>query len=86
MDQAQVYKGTFEEVSRLHGEELAQRNVIVTVEEGAASVAEARPFYETATIEEWIAEWMRMSGSHIRNKTALSEEAADRDSIYEGRG
>ncbi len=86
MAQAQVFKGTFEEVIRLHGEELAQRNVIVTVEEGAASVAESRPFYETATIEEWIAEWRKMSGSHVRNKTALSEEAVDRDMIYEGRG
>ena len=45
-----------------------------------------RPFYETATAEEWIKELRAWAASHDPTTPPLSDEAIDRDSIYEGRG
>lgn len=44
-----------------------------------------RPFYETATPDEWIAEFTRWADSHDPQVPALPLEAVSRDSIYEDR-
>jgi actin-related protein len=44
-----------------------------------------KPFYETATPEEWFAELKKWSESHDRNTPFLSDEATGRESIYEDR-
>ena len=82
----QVYEGTFEEIIARYGKELADRHVKVTVQETDNAAREARPFYETATPEEWTKEWREWAANHSHLSTPLSDEAIDRDSIYEGRG
>ncbi len=86
MAQAQIYEGTFQEIAIRYGKELANRYVKVTVEDTENGATANRPFYETATAEEWSQEWRAWAASHDRNPTPLSDEAIDRDSIYEGRG
>ena len=86
MEQAQIYEGTFEEIKVRYGKELANRRIKVTVEAIENIGAAKRPFYETATAEEWAKEWRTWAASHDNHVTPLSEEAIDRDSIYEGRG
>ncbi len=46
----------------------------------------ARPFYQTATPEEWGRAWREWAAGHHSQSPGLSEEAVGRDSIYEGRG
>jgi hypothetical protein len=41
-----------------------------------------RPFYETATPEEWITEFTKWADSHDPNTPALQIEAVSRESIY----
>jgi hypothetical protein len=41
-----------------------------------------RPFYETATPEEWIKEFTKWADSHDPNTPALPIEAVSRESIY----
>ncbi len=48
--------------------------------------AEGRPFYETATPEEWSRAWRQWAAGHHSQSPGLSDEAVSRDSIYEGRG
>jgi hypothetical protein len=45
-----------------------------------------KPFYETATAEEWAKELRAWAASHDLTTPPLSEEAISRESIYEGRG
>jgi hypothetical protein len=45
-----------------------------------------RPFYETATKEEWIAAFREWAESHRNNSPILSDEAISRESIYGERG
>jgi hypothetical protein len=41
-----------------------------------------RPFYETATHEEWVIEFTKWADSHDPNTHALPIEAVSRESIY----
>src|SRR5215813_5853015 len=41
-----------------------------------------RPFYETATQEEWVIEFTKWADSHDPNTPALPIEAVSRESIY----
>jgi len=41
-----------------------------------------RPFYETATAEEWINEFTKWAASHDPNTPALPIEAISRENIY----
>lgn len=51
------------------------------------SILQKRPFYETATPEEWLEEFTLWVDSHrSRNYPLLSDEAIGRESIYETRG
>lgn len=45
-----------------------------------------KPFYETATPEEWSRAWREWAANHAPQSPGLSDEAISRDSIYEGRG
>ena len=82
----QIYEGTFEEITARYGKELADRRVKVTVQETNNTATVGRPFYETETSQEWSQEWRAWAANHDRHATPLSDEAIDRDSIYEGRG
>ena len=92
MGHTQTYEGTFAEINQRYGKELEQKRVKVTVEEMETKSAETeikaepRPFYETAAAEEWIAALREWGDSHPRTGVPLSNEAMDRESIYEGRG
>ncbi|GDX39767.1 hypothetical protein LBMAG21_00590 [Armatimonadota bacterium] len=87
MTQARLYEGTFEEISAQYGALLAKQRVqVFVVEETANEESVERPFYETATPEEWCKAHREWAESHRRNPYPLSDEAIDRDSIYEGRG
>jgi len=46
----------------------------------------SKPFYETATPEEWSRAWREWAAGHHSQSPGLSDEAVGRDSIYEGRG
>lgn len=48
--------------------------------------AEERPFYETATTEEWITAFREWAESHSHDSPMLSDEAISRESIYGERG
>jgi len=86
MTQARLYEGTFEDISAQYGALLAKQRVqVFVVEETANAESVERPFYETATPEEWSKAWREWAASH-KNTPPLSDEATDRDSIYEGRG
>jgi hypothetical protein len=85
MAQAQIYEGIFADITAKYGKALADRRVKIVVEE-TESNDEPRPFYETATPEEWIAAFREWTASHPKTGIILSDEAIDRDSIYEGRG
>jgi hypothetical protein len=43
-----------------------------------------RPFYETATQEEWVREFTKCADSHDPDIPALPIEAVSRESIYNG--
>lgn len=45
-----------------------------------------KPFYETATPEEWSRAWREWATDHSPQPLGLPDEAVSRDSIYEGRG
>lgn len=45
----------------------------------------SKPFYETATPEEWSRAWREWAAGHGPQSPGLSDEAISRDSIYEGR-
>jgi hypothetical protein len=50
-------------------------------------LAEPRePAHETLSTEEWLREFHAWVDSHSRSTPVLSDEAIDRESIYEGRG
>lgn len=85
MAQAQTYQGTFQDIAVRYGKELADRQVTITVDE-ADNGTVTRTFHETATAEEWIREFREWAASHESRAVPLSDEAVDRDSIYEGRG
>lgn len=47
---------------------------------------EDRPFYETATPQEWVKAFHEWAASHESNSPCLSDEAISRESIYGERG
>jgi hypothetical protein len=51
------------------------------VPENGAQPSE-RPFYETATPEEWVREFTKWADSHDPNTPALPIEAVSRESMY----
>ena len=57
------------------------------LEKGETSTeGKEKPFYETATTEEWIAEFDKWVDSHKdKNYPVLPDEAYDRGNIYEDR-
>jgi hypothetical protein len=47
------------------------------------SQALARPFYETATVEEWVQEFTKWAESHGPNTPGLTREDVSRERMYE---
>ena len=84
MIQGQVYEGTLEEITERYGKELNGQRIRVTTLPKQGT--QEKPFYETATAEEWTRELRAWAASHDPNTPLLSDEAMSRDSIYEGRG
>jgi hypothetical protein len=85
MANRRIYEGTLEEITMRHGGELSGRRLKVTVADGPTDEG-AKPFYETATAEEWSRAWAAWAESHPADTPLLSDEAISRDAIYEGRG
>ena len=81
MAHAQVYEGTLEDIVAQYGRELTGRHLKVIVEPDKRE----KPFYETATPEEWEQALREWAASHPTRYPPLSDEAISRDSIYEGR-
>lgn len=53
----------------------------------ASATLRERPFYETATPEEWSKAFMEWAESHRgKNHSSLSDQAISRESIYGERG
>jgi hypothetical protein len=52
---------------------------------GETEKPKEKPFHETATREEWLAEFDRWVKSHRTDTPLLSDEATRRESIYEDR-
>lgn len=51
--------------------------------ESANEAKEERPFYETATPEEWVREFLDWANNRDHNTPGLTLEDVSRDSIYE---
>jgi hypothetical protein len=85
MASPRVYEGTLDEITTRYGDELRGRQLKVIVQDSSPKTT-LKPFYETATAEEWSKEWRAWAESHTRNTPLLSDEAVERESIYEGRG
>ena len=87
MAHTQIYEGTLDEITSRYGKELSGLRLKVMVDN--ASVSENRtvkPFHETATPEQWVEALRAWATGHNSGKPFLSDEAIDRESIYEGRG
>ncbi len=61
------------------------QELVLSPENGAEATRQERPFYETATTEEWVREFTKWADSHDLNTPALPLEAVSRESIYEDR-
>lgn len=81
MSQPQTIEGTGEELGQYLKQRPHERFRLIPV-----SLGGSRPFYETATAEEWIEELYSWASRHDPRIAPLSDEAISRDSIYEGRG
>lgn len=53
-----------------------------TQPENPSESEKERPFYETATPEEWIKAFQEWAASHSGDRPSLSDEAISRESIY----
>jgi hypothetical protein len=51
--------------------------------EAPTEAAEMRPFYETATPEEWVREFPKWAESHDPNMPGLTPEDLSREKMYE---
>jgi hypothetical protein len=78
-----VYEGTWEEIAQASERFRGKRLRVSILPEENGAVCE-RPFYETATPEEWVREFRNWAESHGRDTPALSDEAISRESIYFG--
>jgi hypothetical protein len=45
-----------------------------------------RPFYETASREEWVRAWREWAASHKSTAAPIPDEALRRENMYEDRG
>ena len=82
--QAPIYEGTLDEITARYGKELfGQRLRVVAVDEPAATEGASEPFYETATPEQWGEALRAWAASHDPHTPLLSDEAIDRESIYQ---
>lgn len=87
MSLSPVYEGTLGEIIDLYGAELFGRRLIVTLaDEDSEETTAERPFYETATAEEWSQALRNWAANHDPSTLPLSHYAVERESIYEGRG
>lgn len=84
MGTPKVYEGTLEEILAEHGEELQGRRVRVEFEENEPPQDGLN--FKGMTHEQWAQELREWAASHRSDLPPLSDEAIDRDSIYEGRG
>ena len=85
MPQATIYEGTLDEITARYGKELLGRRLkVIALDEPVEVVDSLKPFYETATSDEWGEALRAWADSHDPRTPLLSEEAIDRDSIYEG--
>lgn len=77
-----VFEGSWEEVSR-RADEFAGRRVrlLVLPDEEHMKGRTNAPLHETATAEEWVAEFSAWAHTP-RNAPPLSDEAISRESIY----
>ncbi len=83
----QIYEGTLDEIVARYGKELNGRRLKVIVDDDAASANQKNlPFYETATPEEWSRALSEWAASHDATIPLLSDDAVERESIYEERG
>lgn len=55
------------------------------VENGSSGLKEEKPFYETATPEEWVKEFLDWANNRDRNTPGLTLADVSRDTIYEDR-
>jgi hypothetical protein len=81
MAEPEVLEGTGEELEFVLKQKPGQRFRLIPLPE-----KDSKPFYETATAEEWTLAFREWAESHDRKGPSLSDEAVSRDSIYEGRG
>lgn len=80
----QIHEGTLDEINLRYGKELAGLNLRVMVDETPAQQTEIdKPFYETATPEQWIEALHSWAASHKSSTPPLSDDAIDRESIYD---
>lgn len=84
---SQVYEGTLDEIVARYGKELNGYRLKIVIDEGVTPDSEtARPFYETATPEEWSRALHEWAAGHDAATPLLSDADIDRESVYEGRG
>lgn len=87
MSLSTVYEGTLGEIVDRYGAELNGRRLkVMLADETPEETTAERPFYETATAEEWSQALREWAASHDPTTPPLSDYAVERDSIYEGRG
>ncbi len=82
-----IYEGTLDEITARYGKELLGRRLkIVELDEPVTANAAIKPFYETASPEQWGEALRAWAAGHDPTTPLLSDDAIDRESIYEGRG
>ena len=87
MAHVQVYEGTLDEITVRYGDELSGLRLKVIVDDTSGSGTEAgKPFHESATPEQWGEALRAWASGHDPDLPLLSDEAVERESIYEGRG
>ena len=88
MAQPTEYIGTGEELAPVLKRLPKQQFHLIQIQADTADNGSiiSKPFYETATAEEWVRELRAWAASHDTSIPSLSDDAMSRDSIYEGRG
>lgn len=80
MAEPMVVEGTGRELERLPKQQPGVRFRLTRLPQESQ-----RPFHQTATPEQWIAELRSWAASHDPHTPPFSDEAVSRESIYEGR-
>ncbi len=87
MARPKEYVGTGEELAPVLKKMPKQQFLLIPLtEEAEGNARNGKPFYETATPDEWEKELRAWTASHDPTTPPLSDEAMSRESIYEGRG